>query len=62
MGPLELADMVGVDVIYHVMQGLKAMGATGAQTEPQIIKQLYASGRFGKKAGRGFYDYQTDTE
>lgn len=60
MGPLELADMVGIDVIHHVMQGLKEMGATGAQSEPQVIKKLYASGRFGKKSGRGFYDYTTE--
>ncbi|MDX1611980.1 MAG: 3-hydroxyacyl-CoA dehydrogenase family protein [Candidatus Thermoplasmatota archaeon] len=57
MGPLELADMVGIDVINHVMEGLDEMGATGHQREPQIIKKLVALGRLGKKSGRGFYDY-----
>ncbi len=57
MGPLELADHVGIDVIHHVQEGLKQMGATGHQREPQVIKQLVNLGRLGKKSGRGFYDY-----
>ncbi len=60
MGPLELADQVGIDVIHHVMQGMKEMGATGHQREPQIIKKLVSLGRLGKKSGRGFYDYSTE--
>ena len=56
MGPLELTDMVGIDVGYHVAENMKSMGF-GAQREPQIIKQLYHSGRLGKKTGRGFYDH-----
>lgn len=62
MGPLELSDMVGIDVIHHVMEGLENMGATGPQRKPLIIEKLYNSGRLGKKSGRGFYDYTTDTE
>lgn len=57
MGPLELADHVGIDVINHVREGLDAMGATGYQREPQITKQLANLGRYGKKTGRGFYEY-----
>lgn len=57
MGPLELADHVGLDVVNHVTEGLKEMGATGHQREPQIIKKLVTLGRLGKKSGRGFYDY-----
>lgn len=60
MGPLELADEVGLDVIHHVNQGLKEMGATGHQREPQIVKKLVSLGRLGKKSGRGFYEYSTE--
>ena len=62
MGPLELADLVGIDVIHHVMEGLEAMGATGPQRKPLIIETLYSSGRLGKKSGRGFYDYTSEME
>jgi 3-hydroxybutyryl-CoA dehydrogenase len=60
MGPLELADHVGIDVVHHVQEGLKEMGAGGYQREPQIIKKLNKLGRLGKKSGRGFYDYSDE--
>jgi 3-hydroxybutyryl-CoA dehydrogenase len=57
MGPLELADHVGIDVVHHVQEGLKEQGQAGYQREPQIIDKLYELGRLGKKSGRGFYEY-----
>jgi 3-hydroxybutyryl-CoA dehydrogenase len=62
MGPLELADMVGVDVLYHVSRNMREMGVGETQRRPIVIDQLYAAGRFGKKTGRGFYDYTTESE
>lgn len=59
MGPLELSDMIGIDVIWHLTQHLKAQGATGPQKYTTIIDQLYHAGRFGKKSGRGFYEYES---
>jgi 3-hydroxybutyryl-CoA dehydrogenase len=58
MGPLELADMVGLDVIYHVAKNMREMGVPESQRAPQVIQQLVKSGRLGKKSGRGFYDYR----
>lgn len=60
MGPLELADMVGLDVIYHVAQNMRAMGVPESQRAPQIIQHLVKSGRLGKKSGKGFYDYKDE--
>jgi 3-hydroxybutyryl-CoA dehydrogenase len=60
MGPLELADMVGIDVIWHVAKNMRDMGVGEAQRTPQVIQQLVAAGRLGKKTGRGFYDYRTE--
>lgn len=60
MGPLELADMVGLDVIYHVAQNMRAMGVSESQRVPQVIQQLVKSGRLGKKSGKGFYDYKNE--
>jgi len=60
MGPLELADLVGIDVLYHAGRSMKEMGAPAEQRLPQIIGKLYHSGRWGKKVGRGFYDYKNE--
>lgn len=60
MGPLELADMVGIDVIGHVAKNMKDMGVGETQRTPQIIAQMVASGRLGRKSGRGFYDYRAE--
>lgn len=50
MGPIELADSVGLDVCLHVA---KILGGGG--TEGSRLDRLVASGRLGKKTGEGFY-------
>lgn len=60
MGPLELADMVGLDVIYHVAKNMREMGVSESQRTPQIIASLVKSGHLGKKTGKGFYDYRAE--
>jgi 3-hydroxybutyryl-CoA dehydrogenase len=57
MGPLELSDMIGIDVIWHLTKHLKESGAAGPPKPVTIIDQLYHAGRLGKKTGRGFHDY-----
>lgn len=53
MGPIELIDMVGLDVAMAAGKGL-----TGSAGEPpQCLRERFEAGRLGKKAGRGFYDY-----
>ncbi len=62
MGPFELSDLIGIDIIYHVQESLKKMWGGLPQWRPvQIIKYLYHAGRLGKKTGRGFYDYRAET-
>jgi len=57
MGPFELADYVGVDIVYHVLESFReAFGDN--YLPPESIKQLIAAGYYGKKAKRGFYNYQ----
>lgn len=54
MGPLALADQVGLDVCLHVAEVL----AEHFHGEiPAILKQQVAEGRLGKKTGQGFYAY-----
>jgi len=58
MGPFELSDLIGIDVLYHVEESIKQMEGGNAPPRPtQIIKKLFYSGRYGKKSGKGFYNY-----
>ncbi len=57
MGPLELADFIGLDVCLAVMQVLyEGLADSKYRPCPLLVKYVEA-GWFGRKAGRGFYDY-----
>lgn len=58
MGPLALADLVGLDVLLHAGKSIREQqGGVVPQRPVQIIQQLVAAGRLGQKSGRGFYEY-----
>jgi 3-hydroxyacyl-CoA dehydrogenase/enoyl-CoA hydratase/3-hydroxybutyryl-CoA epimerase len=54
MGPVELADTVGLDICLHVAE---ILASHFNATIPQRLQQLVADGRLGKKSGQGFYPY-----
>ena len=57
MGPLELADMVGLDTCLHIMEVLhEGLGDDKYRPCP-LLKRYVAAGRLGRKSGRGFYEY-----
>lgn len=58
MGPIELADTVGLDVCLYGAESLKIYFA--GQQIPAKMKELVKAGNFGKKTGRGFYQYKND--
>jgi 3-hydroxybutyryl-CoA dehydrogenase len=61
MGPFELADFNGLDTYLHALTGLER--AYGKRFEPpEVLKQLVATGRLGRKTGAGFYQYGDDGE
>ena len=57
MGPLELADFIGLDVCLAVMQVLYEGLADSKYRPCQLLVKYVEAGWYGKKAGRGFYDY-----
>ena len=60
MGPLELADFIGLDICLAVMQVLyEGLADTKYRPCPLLVKYVEA-GWLGRKSGRGFYDYSGD--
>lgn len=57
MGPLTLSDFIGLDVLYSVCDSLYEEFKESAYAPPPLLKRMVASGRIGRKAGRGFHDY-----
>lgn len=61
MGPLQLADFIGLDTCLSIMQVLyEGLADTKYRPCPLLVKYVEA-GWLGKKTGRGFYDYSTET-
>ncbi len=57
MGPLALADLIGLDTCVSIMEVLHAGLGDPKYAPCPLLRQYVAAGRLGRKAGRGFYDY-----
>jgi 3-hydroxybutyryl-CoA dehydrogenase len=60
MGPLELADFIGLDVCLGIMRVLDADLGLAHLRPPAVLEALVADGHLGQKTGRGFYTYPRD--
>lgn len=58
MGPFELMDLVGIDVAYLIrLAEFEQTGQEASKPHPLLVKK-YEAGEYGRKTGRGWYDYE----
>lgn len=57
MGPLTLTDLVGLDTTYHIACAMYEETADPKYAPPVLLKQMVTAGWYGRKSGKGFYDY-----
>lgn len=58
MGPLRLADLIGLDTTLAVAESLYTEFKEPLYAPPPLLSRMVDAGLLGRKAGRGFYDYQ----
>lgn len=59
LGPLEVTDLGGIDIFYHVGSYL-TKDLCASKEVPELLKKHYEAGEYGVKSGKGFYDYSGD--
>ncbi|RTZ96250.1 MAG: 3-hydroxybutyryl-CoA dehydrogenase [Deltaproteobacteria bacterium] len=58
MGPLQLVDLIGIDIHRAKMETLRKKLDDPRYQHPPLIDEMIEKGHLGRKSGRGFYDYQ----
>jgi 3-hydroxybutyryl-CoA dehydrogenase len=57
MGPLALSDLIGNDVVLHIMEILQSETGDSKYRPAGLLKKMVRGGLLGKKSGKGFFDY-----
>ena len=60
MGPLTLADFVGLDTLASIADVMDEAYGEERFAPPPTLRKLVEAGHYGRKTGRGFYDYSGD--
>jgi 3-hydroxybutyryl-CoA dehydrogenase len=61
MGPLTLLDFVGLDTTYKIAEIMFTEFREQRYAPPPLLKRMVLAGMYGRKSGKGFYDYATTT-
>jgi 3-hydroxybutyryl-CoA dehydrogenase len=61
MGPLTLADFVGLDTLASIADVMADYYGEDRFSQPESLRSLVDAGHYGRKSGRGFYDYSGDS-
>lgn len=59
MGPLALLDLIGLDTAYEILDTMYKQGRDRLHAPNPLLKQMVTAGLRGRKAGRGFYTYES---
>ncbi len=62
MGPLKLADLVGLDTVLYIANAIYDELKDPLYAPPLILKKMVVAGWLGRKTGKGFYDYRGERE
>jgi 3-hydroxybutyryl-CoA dehydrogenase len=57
MGPLTLADLIGLDRLLSIQQSLYEEFADSKYRPANLLVKMVRAGRLGRKSGKGFFDY-----
>ncbi len=60
MGPFTLCDFVGIDTLYRISEIMFEEYREARYAPPPLLKRIVAMGRYGRKTGKGFYDWSGD--
>lgn len=60
MGPLTLADLIGLDVVVSIMDNISERTGDDTYAPRMLLRSLVAGGKLGRKTGSGFYEYLTE--
>jgi 3-hydroxybutyryl-CoA dehydrogenase len=58
MGPLTLADFVGLDTMFYITEAMYSETKDPKFAAPLLLKRMVTAGQLGRKTGKGFYDYK----
>jgi 3-hydroxybutyryl-CoA dehydrogenase len=58
LGPLSLADLVGLDTLYFIAEAIYAEFKDPQFAPPTLLKKMVTAGWLGRKTGKGFYEYK----
>ncbi len=59
VGPLTLLDFIGIDTVYRVAGIMHEEYGEAMYSCPPLLRKMFLAGFFGKKTGKGFYDYSS---